>query len=125
MLLLKQVPWEQTHTYLYGIALATKLKVTPQIGFTKSVAATYAKENIRANVIAPALVETPMAKRAASNSEILDFITTKQPLEGGRIGTPSDLDGAVLFFLTGTSRFVTGQVLAIDGGWTVSEGQYR
>jgi NAD(P)-dependent dehydrogenase (short-subunit alcohol dehydrogenase family) len=105
-----------THTYA-----AAKAAV---IGFTKSVAATYAKENIRANVIAPALVETPMAKRAASNSEILDFITTKQPLEGGRIGTPSDLNGAVLFFLTGPSRFVTGQVLAVDGGWTVSEGQY-
>jgi NAD(P)-dependent dehydrogenase (short-subunit alcohol dehydrogenase family) len=105
-------------THIYA---AAKAAVT---GFTKSIAATYAKENIRANVIAPALVETPMSKRAASNSEILDFITTKQPLEGGRIGTPSDLDGAALFFLTGTSRFVTGQVLAVDGGWTVSDGQY-
>ncbi|MBT5379178.1 MAG: SDR family oxidoreductase [Opitutae bacterium] len=106
-----------THTYA-----ATKAAV---VGFTKSVAATYAKENIRANVIAPALVETPMAKRAASDAEILKYITTKQPLAGGRIGTPSDLDGAVVYFLTGTSQFVTGQVLAVDGGWMISEGQYH
>ena len=66
-----------------------------------------------------------MAKRAASDAEILKYITTKQPLAGGRIGTPSDLDGAVVYFLTGTSQFVTGQVLAVDGGWMISEGQYH
>ena len=94
------------------------------IGFTKSIAATYAKENIRANVIAPALVETPMSSRASGNREILEFIATKQPLDGGRIGSPSDLDAAVIFLLTKASQFVTGQVLAVDGGWSVTEGQY-
>ena len=48
------------------------------IGFSKSIAATYAKENIRVNVIAPALVETPMAERAANDETILKFIKTKQ-----------------------------------------------
>jgi NAD(P)-dependent dehydrogenase (short-subunit alcohol dehydrogenase family) len=93
------------------------------IGFTKSIAACYAPQCIRANIIAPALVETPMAKRAAGDEQILAFIRTKQPLDGGRIGKPSDLDAAVVYFLSDGSRFVTGQVLAIDGGWTVSEGQ--
>jgi NAD(P)-dependent dehydrogenase (short-subunit alcohol dehydrogenase family) len=93
------------------------------IGFTKSIAACYAPQGIRANVIAPALVETPMAKRAAGDAEILAFIRTKQPLDGGRIGKPSDLDAAVVHFLSDGSAFTTGQVLAVDGGWSVSEGQ--
>ena len=93
------------------------------IGFTKSIAACYAPHGIRANVLAPALVETPMAKRAAADEEVLAFIRTKQPLDGGRIGRPSDLDAAAVYFLSPGSVFTTGQVLAVDGGWAVSEGQ--
>ncbi|WP_046247165.1 SDR family NAD(P)-dependent oxidoreductase [Hymenobacter terrenus] len=93
------------------------------IGFTKSIAAYYAKNDIRVNVLAPALVETPMAKRAAEDEVIQAFIKTKQPLAGGRIGQPDDLDGAAVFFMSDFSRFTTGQVLSIDGGWSISEGQ--
>jgi NAD(P)-dependent dehydrogenase (short-subunit alcohol dehydrogenase family) len=92
-------------------------------GFTQSIAAYYADKNIRCNVLAPALVETPMAQRAAQDDAILRFIKTKQPLDGGRIGQPNDLDGAAVFFMSDASRFTTGQVLAVDGGWCVSEGQ--
>jgi NAD(P)-dependent dehydrogenase (short-subunit alcohol dehydrogenase family) len=92
------------------------------IGFTKSCAAYYAGKNMRFNVIAPALVETPMSQRAAGDEAIMKFVATKQPLDGGRIGHPSDLDAAAVYFLSDESRFVTGQVLAIDGGWCVSEG---
>ncbi len=101
-----------THVYT-----ATKAAA---IGFTQSVAAKYAPENIRANIIAPGLVETPMAGRAASNSDIMEFVSRKQPLDGGRIGQPDDLNGAVLYLLSDASKFVTGQVLAVDGGWSVS-----
>lgn len=104
-----------THAYA-----ATKAAI---IGFSKSIAAYYAKDNIRVNVIAPALVETPMAQRAASDDEILSFIKTKQPLEGGRIGKPEDLDGLAVYFMGDQSRFTTGQVIAVDGGWAISEGQ--
>lgn len=93
-------------------------------GFTKSIAAYYARHNIRCNVIAPALVETPMARRAAGDHDILSFIKTKQPLDGGRIGQASDLDAAAVFFMSEASKFTTGQVLAIDGGWCLSEGQF-
>jgi NAD(P)-dependent dehydrogenase (short-subunit alcohol dehydrogenase family) len=105
-----------THAYA-----ATKAAI---IGFTKSTAAYYAKDNIRINVLAPALVETPMAQRAANDETILSFIKTKQPLDGGRIGKPEDLDGAAVYFMSDQSKFTTGQVLAIDGGWHISEGQY-
>ena len=94
------------------------------IGFSRSVAAFYAAHNIRVNVVAPALVETPMSQRAAGDETIRQFIRTKQPLDGGRLGQPQDVDGAAVFLLSDESRFITGQVVAVDGGWSVSEGQY-
>ncbi len=105
-----------THTYT-----AAKAAI---IGFTQSIASYYASDNIRVNAIAPALVETPMAQRAANDEVIQAFIKTKQPLDGGRIGAPKDLDGAAIFFMSDHSKFTTGQVLAVDGGWHLSEGQY-
>lgn len=95
------------------------------VGFTKSIAAYYAASDIRINVIAPALVETPMAQRAAKDDEILSFIKTKQPLDGGRIGKAEDLDGLAMYFMSDLSKFTTGQIIAVDGGWTISEGQYQ
>ncbi len=94
-------------------------------GFVKACAAYYAPMDIRFNAVAPGLVATPMAHRAMGDEAILRFIKTKQPLDGGRIGVASDLDGAAVFFLSDASKFVTGQVLAIDGGWSVCEGQYE
>jgi len=92
------------------------------IGFSKSIASYYAPQNIRVNVIAPALVETPMSQRAVGDEAILRFAAAKQPLDGGRVGVPEDVDGAALFLLSRAARFITGQVLAVDGGWTVTEG---
>jgi NAD(P)-dependent dehydrogenase (short-subunit alcohol dehydrogenase family) len=92
------------------------------VGLTTASAAHYARENIRFNALAPSLVATPMSQRAQGNTAIMDFIRAKQPLDGGRIGRPEDLDAAAVFFMSEESRFVTGQVLAVDGGWSVSEG---
>lgn len=108
-------PFFATHAYA-----AVKAAV---VGLTRSAAAYYAPHDVRFNCILPGLVETPMSKRAAGDEAIMRFIRTKQPLDGGRIGRPSDLDAAVVYFLGDGSRFVTGQVLAVDGGWSVSEGQ--
>jgi NAD(P)-dependent dehydrogenase (short-subunit alcohol dehydrogenase family) len=105
-----------THAYA-----ATKSAV---IGFSKSIASFYAKNNIRINVLAPGLVETPMAQRAAHDEDIMNFIQSKQPLDGGRIGQPGDLDGAAVYFMSDFSKFATGQVFTVDGGWSISEGQY-
>lgn len=95
------------------------------IGFTKSIAAYYAFDNIRVNLLAPALVETPMSERASKDDTILNFVKTKQPLDGGRNGRPEDLDGAAVYFMSDGSKFTTGQTLYVDGGWEVSEGQYQ
>ncbi|MEM7806528.1 MAG: SDR family oxidoreductase [Planctomycetota bacterium] len=103
-----------THVYAASKAAA--------IGFTRSCAAYYAGHDIRFNIVAPALVETPMAQRAVGDESIADFVSRKQPLAGGRVGRPDDLDGAVIYLLSDQSRYVTGQVLNVDGGWSVSEG---
>ncbi|MEJ7587882.1 MAG: SDR family oxidoreductase [Ferruginibacter sp.] len=89
------------------------------MGFTRSVSAYYAKDNIRGNVIAPGLVETPMAQRA-NDETILSFIKIKQPLDGGRIGHPEDLDCLAIYFMSDQSGFSTGQVVAVDGGWSIN-----
>jgi NAD(P)-dependent dehydrogenase (short-subunit alcohol dehydrogenase family) len=105
-----------THAYA-----ATKAAA---IGFSQALASYYASYNIRVNVLAPSLIETPMSQRAAKDETIMEFIKTKQPLDGGRIGMPEDANGATVFLLSDQSKFVTGQVIAVDGGWCVSEGQY-
>jgi NAD(P)-dependent dehydrogenase (short-subunit alcohol dehydrogenase family) len=93
------------------------------IGMTRSAAAYYAREDIRFNVLAPGLVETPMSQRAAGDERIMAFVRAKQPLDGGRIGRAEDLDAAAVYLFSDGARFVTGQVLAVDGGWSVSEGR--
>jgi NAD(P)-dependent dehydrogenase (short-subunit alcohol dehydrogenase family) len=102
-----------THTYAAAKAGA--------IGLTRSCAAYYARHDIRFNVIAPALVHTPGAVRAAADARVAAYVRHKQPLDGGRIAHPDDITGAVVYLLSHEARFVTGQVLAVDGGWCVSD----
>jgi len=91
------------------------------IGLTRSCASYYAVHNIRFNVIAPSLMKTPGSRRSSEDPQIAEFIQGKQPLDGGRIGHPEHSDGAIIYFLSPESRFVTGQVLSVDGGWCVSD----
>lgn len=108
----------------YFVTHAYAAAKSAAIGFTKSIASYYASYNVRINLLAPGLVETPMAQRAAHDEDILSFIKTKQPLDGGRIGSPADLNGAAVYFMSDYSKFTTGQILSVDGGWSLSEGQY-
>ncbi len=89
------------------------------IGMTKSMAACYAPHKIRANVIAPALIRTPMSARAQENPDILELMKSKQPLAGDLIDA-DDVARASLFLLSPDARMITGDVLTVDGGWCVS-----
>jgi NAD(P)-dependent dehydrogenase (short-subunit alcohol dehydrogenase family) len=88
--------------------------------FTRAVAAYYAPQGIRANAIAPALVATPMSVRAQGNPEIAAYLREKQPLAGGPIEADA-VTPVALHLLSRESRMITGQVIEVDGGWSVSE----
>jgi NAD(P)-dependent dehydrogenase (short-subunit alcohol dehydrogenase family) len=89
------------------------------IALTNAMAAFYAPHGIRVNAIAPGLVATPMSERAQSDPRILEFIARKQPLSEGMLNA-DEIASASLFLLSEESRHITGQVLAVDGGWKVS-----
>lgn len=92
------------------------------IGFSKAMAAHYAPHRIRVNVIAPALVRTPMSSRAQQDPRILHLMRTKQPLVGDLLSA-EQVARAALFLLSDHASAITGDVLTVDGGWCVSEGQ--
>jgi meso-butanediol dehydrogenase / (S,S)-butanediol dehydrogenase / diacetyl reductase len=85
------------------------------IGLTRAMAATYAKDGIRCNVVCPGLIETPMSRRAQKDAGIRARLAELQPLTGD-FGTPEDVAQAALYLAT--APFVTGAVLTVDGGWT-------
>lgn len=89
------------------------------ISLTRAMAAYYAPYGIRVNAVAPGLIRTPMSTRAQENAAINELMKTKQPLTGG-FGEAEDVAAAALYLASDDARFVTGVVLPIDGGWTVS-----
>lgn len=87
---------------------------------TLAGAAYYASAGIRMNVIAPGLVQTPMSARAQSNPQVMQYIEHKQPLTRGLLSA-EEIAKTACFLLGKESRPITGQIIAVDGGWTVSE----
>lgn len=85
------------------------------IGFTKSVAKEYASRGILANCVAPGFIETDMT--ASLPAEARDALLSQIAL--GRLGQPDDIAGAVLFLASELSRYLTGQVLVVDGGMVI------
>ena len=88
------------------------------ISLTRSIASYYAPRGIRANVICPGLIATPMSRRAQASQQIRDRLADLQPLRGD-FGSPQDVAGAALYLASDAATFVTGSVLTVDGGWTV------
>ncbi len=85
------------------------------IGFTKSVARELASRGITANAIAPGFIETAMTAKLPP--ETREVLLKQIPLAA--LGQPDDVAGAALFFASPAARYVTGQVLAVDGGMTM------
>jgi len=87
---------------------------------TKGVALDYAKRGIRCNVICPGWVDTPInyahAEMLGGLQHVYDTIDSFQPI--GRPGTPLEIANVVLFLASDESSFMTGSVVAVDGGMT-------
>ncbi len=87
------------------------------IGLSRSMATYYAPRGLRVNVIAPGLIATPRSQRAQNDQRILERMAQLQPLTG-TFGTPEDVAATAAYLASDDSRFVTGQIIAVDGGWT-------
>jgi NAD(P)-dependent dehydrogenase (short-subunit alcohol dehydrogenase family) len=83
------------------------------------MAATYLGDRIRVNVIAPGLTATPMAERAAGDPGIRAYAARKQPL-AGELMDPDEIAHAAVFLLSDEARTITGQLLKVDGGWSIA-----
>ena len=85
------------------------------VGLVRAIAVTYARQGVRANVVAPGLIATPMSARAQASERIRARLPELQPLTGD-FGRPEDVAEAALYLAR--AAFATGTVLALDGGWT-------
>ncbi|MEH6942239.1 SDR family NAD(P)-dependent oxidoreductase [Bacillus sp. JJ722] len=81
---------------------------------TQTLGATYAKEGIRVNAIAPGYIDTPLLAAADENAR--NYLTSLHPM--GRLGKPEEVAKAVLFLASDDASFVSGSLLVVDGGYT-------
>jgi NAD(P)-dependent dehydrogenase (short-subunit alcohol dehydrogenase family) len=88
----------------------------------RTAAAELGRDGVRANAIAPGVVETPLTAQIKANPGWYDAYAQKGAL--GRWAQPSELAGAVVYLASDASSFVTGSVLAVDGGWTAVDGRF-
>ncbi len=91
------------------------------VGFSKTLAREVARAKINVNVVCPGPTETPLLKQITSGSKgarIIDAMTKAVPFR--RLGQPEEIAGAVAFFASPDSDFVTGQVLSVSGGLTMA-----
>ncbi len=92
------------------------------LGFSKTLAREHARQGITVNVVCPGPTDTALFagyKEGAGNPEKLDE-AFRRAVPMGRIGTPEDLPGAILFFASDDAAYVTGQVLSVSGGLTMA-----
>ena len=87
------------------------------VGLTKTLAVAWARSGIRVNAVAPGLIETGMTAPMFSFDELTKPLLDRTPL--GRVGTPDDVAPAVLFLAGDGARYITGQTLCIDGGFSI------
>ncbi|MBZ0202617.1 MAG: SDR family oxidoreductase [Ignavibacteria bacterium] len=96
-----------------GAAYAMTKSAIDQL--TRYLSVEWAKDNIRVNAVAPWYIRTPLTSKYVTNDEFLQRICSRTPM--GRIGEPDEVASAIAFLALPASSYITGEVLAVDGGF--------
>lgn len=91
---------------------------TGLIGLMRTLAVDWAKHGVRANAVAAGLTESGMTAASFENPEWTEPTLARTP--AGRLGAPDDIAGPVLFLTSAAASWITGQTVAVDGGFTVA-----
>ncbi|WP_217914186.1 SDR family oxidoreductase [Miltoncostaea marina] len=87
------------------------------VGLTRAAALDYARRGIRVNAVCPGVIDTAMVDRYTHGDPQLEAgLRSGEPM--GRMGAPGEIADAVVWLCSGGASFVTGQAIAVDGGWT-------
>jgi hypothetical protein len=86
------------------------------VGLTRELACQWANDGLRVNAIAPGYFATDLTGEMIASDSGSDWIERNTPMR--RVGAEHELDGALLFLASDASTYVTGQTVAVDGGWT-------
>ncbi|GHA58936.1 Tropinone reductase 1 [Pontibacter akesuensis] len=97
---------------IYGM---TKAALTQ---LTRNLAVEWAKDGIRVNAVAPWYISTPLAQTVLQNEEFYNNVISRTPMQ--QVGKPEDVAGAVAFFCLPAAAYITGQTVAVDGGFTIN-----
>ncbi|RFP66819.1 SDR family oxidoreductase [Hymenobacter lapidiphilus] len=97
---------------IYGMTKAALVQLT------RNLAVEWAGHNIRVNCVAPWYIRTPLAETVLKNEDFRRSVIDRTPL--GRVGEPEEVSAAVAFLCLPAAAYITGQTLAVDGGFTVN-----
>jgi NAD(P)-dependent dehydrogenase (short-subunit alcohol dehydrogenase family) len=86
------------------------------VQLTKALAVEWAEYGIKVNAVAPTFIETELTSKMFEDRQFYEDVIRRIPL--GRLASPRDVTGAVLFLASDLARFVTGETIRVDGGWT-------